>query len=96
MTCVGGVEKLWYYTVPKNTPTPPQKGLEFPGGGVGGSVRPKKFKNAWSLIGISRGVGSLRKDPFHGELWIFSGITNYESLWTCCNFYNSHDVLVAG
>ena len=33
---------------------------------VGGSARPKNLRNVWSLIGISRGVGDLRKNPFHG------------------------------
>jgi len=35
-------------------------------GGWGGSVRPKHVKNVLCLIGISRGVGGLRNNPFHG------------------------------
>ena len=42
-------------TVPENIHTPPQKGLEFPGGW--GFYRAQKIlKNERSLIGISRGV----------------------------------------
>ena len=48
---------------------PPQKGLEFPGGG-GGSVRPKKLKKCmkrnWNF---QRGGGGrvLRKNPIRGR-----------------------------
>ena len=53
---------------------PPQKGLEFPGGG--GCVRPKNVKKCM-LIGNSRRVWgeSLEKIPSLGEVWMFSGIT---------------------
>ena len=47
-------------------PTPTEGiGLSW---GVGGSVRPKYVKKCMKLklIGISRGVGGLRKNPFHG------------------------------
>ena len=39
---------------------PPQKGLEFPGGG--GSVRPKKLKK-WNFQRVG---GGLEKNPFCG------------------------------
>ena len=57
---------------------PPQKGLEFPGG-VGGSVRPKNLKKCMKFIwNFQRGGGGgLRKNPFVGEVWIFSGITQF-------------------
>ena len=51
---------------------PPQKGLEFPGGG-GGSVRPKNLKECMKL-NFQRGLGSLKENPLHWEAWIFSGI----------------------
>ena len=44
----------------ENIHAPPQKGLEFPGE-VGGSMRPKKLRNVWSLTRISRGVGRCQK-----------------------------------
>ena len=43
---------------------PPQKGLEFPGGG--GSIRPENLKKCMKLNWDSRGVGDLRKNPFCG------------------------------
>jgi len=38
---------LSHYAIPENIQYPPQRGMEFPGGGGGGgvgSVRPKTFK----------------------------------------------------
>ena len=59
--------------VPENIHTPPQKGLEFPGGGGGGgSVRPKNLKKCMEFpLGWMRGLTI----PSVGEVWIFSGIT---------------------
>ena len=42
----------------------PQKGLEFPGGGVGDSVRPKHLKK-WMKLNWG-GAGVLEKNPFCG------------------------------
>jgi len=56
---------------------PPQKGLEFPGG-WGGSVRPKNLKQCVKLYwNFQRGGGVLEKIPSMGEVWIFSGTTQY-------------------
>ena len=53
---------------------PQQKGLEFPGGWGGGSVRPKSVKKCMKLNwNFQRGGGSVR------EVWIFSGITQFTS-----------------
>ena len=59
---------------------PPQKGMEFPGG-WGGSLRPKNLKKCTKLNwNFQRGGwGVLEKIPSVGEVWIFSGITQY---WT--------------
>ena len=59
---------LIHYAVPENIHTPPQKRLEFPGGG--GFVRPKYSMKGLKLTGISRGGG--------GGAWIFSGTTHIE------------------
>ena len=55
---------------------PPQKRLEFPGGG--GSVRPKNLKKHMKLNwNFQRGgEGILEKIPSVGEVRIFSGITH--------------------
>ena len=61
-----------YFTMncagPENIHTPPTEGIGI-SWGVGGSLRPKNLKKCLKLtvIGISRGVGSLRKTPFHGR-----------------------------
>ena len=56
---------------------PPQKGFEFPGG-WGGSVRPKNLKKCMKLNwNFQRGWVVLEKIPSVGEVWIFSGITQY-------------------
>ena len=44
---------------------PPQKEFEIRGV-VAGFQRAKMLVNAWSLTGISREVGGLRKNPFRG------------------------------
>lgn len=46
--------------VPENIHTPPTEVMEFPGGGMGGSVR----RNVGSLIRISRAVVGSKKNPF--------------------------------
>ena len=46
---------------------PPKKGLEFPGGGGGDSVRPKNLKKHMKLNWIPEGWGGgLRKNLFRG------------------------------
>lgn len=41
-----------------------------------GISKNKIQKNVWSSIGISRGEGVSKKNPFQrGEVWIFSGFT---------------------
>ena len=63
--------------VPENIYTPPMEGIGI-SLGVGGSARPKNLKKGMKLFGISTGVkGGLTKNPFCGEVWIFSGITQY-------------------
>ena len=51
-------------------PHSPHKEFEIPGEGggevVAGFQRAKMLVNAWSLTGISREVGGLRKNPFRG------------------------------
>ena len=47
--------------VPENIHTPPQKGLEFPGGG--GVCKAKKFKE---MYGISTGVDEGSYNSFRG------------------------------
>ena len=57
---------------------PSQKGLEFPGG-MGVSVRPKKLKKCMMLNwNFQRGGRVLEKIPSVGEVWIYSGITQYK------------------
>ena len=57
---------------------PSQKGLEFPGG-WGDSLRPKKLtkciKFNWNFQRGGWEGGGSWKNPFHGEVWIFSGTT---------------------
>ena len=64
----------------RNIHTPPQKGLEFPGGW--GFCMARKIYEMYEAfkIGISRWVGGV----FHGGgmVWIFSGITQYEKVIT--------------
>ena len=56
---------------------PPQKGLEFHGG-VGCYARPKNLKKCMKLNwNFQRGWGVLEKIPSVGEVWIFSGITQF-------------------
>lgn len=55
-----------------HTLSPSQKGLDFPGGDPGSSLRPDYLKKCTvpRLIGISRGLGGgglLKKIPFPGE-----------------------------
>jgi len=45
---------------------PPQKGLEFPGGGRG-SMRPRNLKKCMKLNwNFQRGWTGARENPFHG------------------------------
>jgi len=70
-----------YFAVPENIHTPPpphRRDWNFQGGGLGGSLRPKKLKKCIKLIGIPRGVGVLKKNPFRGEVCIFSGTTHFD------------------
>ena len=58
---------------------PPTEGIGI-SWGVGGSVRPKNLKKCMKLNwNFQRGGGGLRKNPFHGGVWMFSGITQYEN-----------------
>ena len=56
---------------------PPQKGLEFPGGV--GFCKAKNFKEMYEayLEFPEGGGGVLEKIPSVGEVWIFSGITQW-------------------
>jgi len=59
---------------------PPQKGLEFPGG-VEDLMRPKKLKKCMELNwNFQRGGEVLEKISSVGEVWIFSGTTQYINL----------------
>ena len=53
---------------------PPQKGLEFLGGG--GFCKAKKFKEMYEVEFPEGWEGVLEKIPFMEEVWMFSGITN--------------------
>ena len=56
---------------------PPQKGLEFSGGG--GSLGPKNLKRCMKLNWyFQRGGEVLKKIPSMGDVWIFSGTTHQE------------------
>ena len=50
--------------------------------GVGGSVRPKNLKKCmklnWNFQRGEGGGGVLEKIPSVGEVWIFSGITQFQ------------------
>ena len=53
--------------IPENIHTPPSEGIwnSLGGGGGGGWFsKAEMLVNAWSLTGISREVGGLRKNPF--------------------------------
>ena len=70
---------------PENIPTPPQKGLEFPG--EGGSVRSKNVKKCMKLNrNFQRGGGDLEKFPSVGEVWIFSGTTHCNKQYFVINY----------
>ena len=62
--------------IPENIHTPPTERIGNSGGGGGvvlaGFKRPKMLVNAWNLTGISREVGGLKKNSFHG-----GGMNNY-------------------
>ena len=53
---------------------PPQKGLEFPGGGF---CKTKKFKEMYETYWNFQRGGGFKKIPSVGEVWIFSGTTQY-------------------
>ena len=58
---------------------PPQKGLEFPGGG--GSVRPQNLKKHMKLNwNFQRGKGVLVKIPSVGVVWIFNYTFQFEKV----------------
>ena len=67
--------------VPENIHTPPTENFL----GVGGSVRPKNLKKCmklnWNFQRGGRGEEVLENIPSVGEVWIFSGITQYLSLY---------------
>ena len=58
---------------------PSQKGIwNF----LGGSVRPNNLKKCMKLNwNFLRGGGSLKKSLLCGEIWIFSGITQWGKCW---------------
>ena len=61
---------------PENIHTPPRH--HFPGGGGGSSVRLNNLKKCMKLNwNFQRGEGSWKKNPSVGEVWIFSGTTQY-------------------
>ena len=65
---------------PENSHTLPTEriGIFLGGGGVGGSVRPKNLKKSLKLYwNFQRGGGVSEKIPSVGEVWIFSGTTNF-------------------
>ena len=65
--------------VPENIHTLPTEGIGI-SWGVGGSIRPKNLKKCMKLNwNFQRGGGSKKKIPSVGEVWIFSGITQYET-----------------
>ena len=48
--------------------------------GVGGSVKPKKFKEMYeALLEFPEGWGVLEIKPSVGEVWIFSEITSFKN-----------------
>ena len=64
-----------YCAVQENIHTPPQRGLEFPGGG-GGSLRPTNLKKCIKLNWNFQRGGGLRKSPFcGGDMDIFWNYT---------------------
>ena len=63
--------------VPENIHTPPTEGIGISWGG-GGFYKAEKFKKCMKLNwNFRRGWGVLEKIPSVGEVWIFSGITQY-------------------
>jgi len=65
------VENVWFQKI---SILPPQKELEFPGGG--GSMRPKNLKKYMKLNwNFQRGGEVLEKIPSVGDVWTFSGNT---------------------
>ena len=65
-------------SVPENIQPPPTEGIRI-SWRVGGSVRPKKFKDKYEAQSeFPEGwEGDLRKFPSVGEVWIFSGTTHF-------------------
>jgi len=64
--------------VQENIHTPPSEGIGIPGGGVGGSGRPKYLKKCMKLNWNFQGRGEvLEKIPSLGEVWIFSGTIHF-------------------
>ena len=80
----------FYCAVPENIHTPPTEGIGISWGW--GSVRPKNVKKCMKLNwNFQRGGGSLRKKPFHGEVWIFSGKTHSLRFALLVNIYSFLD-----
>ena len=44
---------------------------------MGGSQRPENFKKCMKLNWNFQRGGGLRKNSFHGGVWIFSGTTQF-------------------
>jgi len=57
-------------------PTPPTEGIGI-SWGVGGSARPAMYEDQSEFPEGWGGGGDLKKFPSVGELWIFSGTTQF-------------------
>ena len=76
-----------FCAVPENIHTPPQKRLEFLGGGGWGF-----YETNWNS---QRGREVLEKIPYVGEVWIFSGTTlSLNKPQLTKNNYYSHRVFI--
>ena len=61
--------------------------------GGGGSQSQNFKRKVWGLTGNSRGAGGIQtKKPSVGGVWIFSGATHYESLYSVLIFEMCGDV----
>ena len=75
---------FYHWAPPENIHTPLREGIGI-SLGVGGSARPKNLKKCVKLYwNFQRGGGLLGKIPSVGEVWTFSGITQWK-LWLVAN-----------
>ena len=70
---------------------PPQKELEFPGGG--GFCNTKKFKMCEALFEFPEGWGSQKKSLLWGKHSYFLELHIFYGCWHGINSYHSHDIL---